>query len=145
MAGDLCHEVQCFRIELLAEGAEEAGCFQRKIPLVTDLSQSLCYGIVIDFSREGAGVQIPEEIGVMDMERLQPVTQHFDRIGGVMTGTVALIKNVAGAYGEYEQLVGGVDTLFKESSGKLQTYASNAYKTAGMSANDYMETIFSRD
>ena len=44
------------------------------------------------------------------------------------------------AYADYEQLVGGVDTLFKESSDKLQEYAANAYKTAGMSANQYMET-----
>jgi len=39
------------------------------------------------------------------------------------------------------RLVGGVDTLFKESSGKLQDYAANAYKTAGLSANEYMETV----
>lgn len=43
------------------------------------------------------------------------------------------------AYAEYEQLVGGVETLFKESSGQLQAYAADAYKEAGMSANQYME------
>lgn len=46
-------------------------------------------------------------------------------------------------YAQYEQLVGGVDTLFKNSSKKVQEYASNAYKTAGMSANEYMETVTS--
>lgn len=56
---------------------------------------------------------------------------------------VKLGKEVISAYADYEQLVGGVDTLFKESSGKLQEYASNAYKTAGLSANDYMETVTS--
>ena len=56
---------------------------------------------------------------------------------------VSLGKAVIEAYGEYEQLVGGVDTLFQESSGKLQEYAANAYKTAGMSANDYMSTVTS--
>ena len=50
-------------------------------------------------------------------------------------------KEVIAAYSDYEQLVGGVDTLFKDSSQELQTYAANAYKTAGMSANDYMETV----
>lgn len=45
------------------------------------------------------------------------------------------------SFAEYEQLVGGVDTLFKESSGKVQEYANNAYKTAGLSANAYMETV----
>ena len=34
-----------------------------------------------------------------------------------------------------------MDTLFKDSSQQLQTYAANAYKTAGLSANDYMETV----
>ena len=44
-------------------------------------------------------------------------------------------------YSDYEQLVGGVETLFKGSSGKVQQYAANAYKTAGMSANEYMSTV----
>ena len=55
--------------------------------------------------------------------------------------TVALTKSAVSAYGEYEQLVGGVDTLFKGSSKRVQEYAANAYKTAGMSANQYMETV----
>ena len=66
------------------------------------------------------------------------------------TGMIAGAGAVAGlvtksvqSYAEYEQLVGGVDTLFKESSSKVQEYAQNAYKTAGMSANQYMETVTS--
>lgn len=43
------------------------------------------------------------------------------------------------AYSNWEQLVGGVDKLFGEASGKLQQYAAEAYKTAGISANQYME------
>ena len=64
-------------------------------------------------------------------------------VAAAAAAAVSLGKAVVEAYGEYEQLVGGVDTLFKESSGKLQEYASNAYKTAGMSANDYMSTVTS--
>lgn len=45
------------------------------------------------------------------------------------------------AYADYEQLVGGVDTLFKGASAQVQNYAENAYRTAGMSANTYMETV----
>lgn len=82
----------------------------------------------------------------------------FEKLGGVLKGigaamgavavaagaaAVSLGKEVIAAYADYEQLVGGVDTLFKESSQELQTYAANAYKTAGMSANDYMETVTS--
>jgi chaperonin cofactor prefoldin len=82
----------------------------------------------------------------------------FEKLGRVLKGTavaaaavataaaaaaVKLGKEVLSAFGDYEQLVGGVDTLFKDSSGKLQDYAANAYKTAGLSANDYMETVTS--
>lgn len=48
-----------------------------------------------------------------------------------------------GHYAEYEQLVGGVETLFKGSSNKLIAYAEKAYKTAGMSSNQYMDTATS--
>lgn len=54
---------------------------------------------------------------------------------------VKLGKEVIAAYADYEQLVGGVDTLFKDSSQEIQRYATNAYKTAGLSANEYMETV----
>lgn len=59
------------------------------------------------------------------------------------TGMAALIKESIDQYAEYEQLVGGVDTLFKAASDKVQEYAANAYKTAGMSANEYMDTVTS--
>lgn len=68
-------------------------------------------------------------------------------MGAVVTAAaaaaVSLGKAVVESYAEYEQLVGGVDTLFKDSSAALQEYANNAYKTAGMSANDYMSTVTS--
>ena len=54
-----------------------------------------------------------------------------------------LTKKALNNYAEYEQLVGGVDTLFKDSSAKVQEYAANAYKTAGLSANEYMDTVTS--
>lgn len=59
------------------------------------------------------------------------------------TGVAALTKASIDQYAEYEQLVGGVDTLFKAASDKVQEYAANAYKTAGMSANEYMDTVTS--
>lgn len=54
-----------------------------------------------------------------------------------------LIKQSIADYGEYEQLVGGVETLFKDSAKTVMGYAKDAYKTAGLSANDYMETVTS--
>lgn len=47
------------------------------------------------------------------------------------------------SFAEYEQLIGGVETLFKESEDTVSGYADNAYKTAGLSANAYMETVTS--
>lgn len=52
-------------------------------------------------------------------------------------------KQAITGYADYEQLVGGVETLFKDSAGIVQDYANNAYKTAGLSANEYMETVTS--
>jgi len=60
------------------------------------------------------------------------------------TTAVAGLASVAvSSYADYEQLVGGVETLFKDSAGLVQEYAKNAYKTAGMTANQYMETVTS--
>lgn len=53
---------------------------------------------------------------------------------------VALTKSAVDGFAEYEQLVGGVETLFGESAQKVIDDASNAFRTAGMSMNDYMET-----
>ena len=60
-----------------------------------------------------------------------------------VAGVTALTKMGVEGYAQYEQLVGGVETLFKDSQGTVMKYAENAYKTAGMSANQYMETVTS--
>ena len=52
-------------------------------------------------------------------------------------------KSALNSYADYEQLIGGVETLFKDSAGVVEGYANNAYKTAGLSANQYMETVTS--
>lgn len=56
---------------------------------------------------------------------------------------IDLGKQSIQGFAEQEQLIGGVDTLFKENSAQVQQYANNAYKTAGLSANEYMETVTS--
>lgn len=52
----------------------------------------------------------------------------------------ALTGLAINSYADYEQLVGGVETLYKTSADKVQQYAADAYKTAGLSANEYMNT-----
>ena len=64
-------------------------------------------------------------------------TAAFATASATMVGAIA--KGSLDAYANYEQLVGGVDTLFKDSSAQLQAYAANAYKNQQMSANQYME------
>ena len=64
-------------------------------------------------------------------------------VGAAAAGIAALTTAAVNNYAEYEQLVGGVETLFKTSSDKVMGYAENAYKTAGLSANEYMETVTS--
>ena len=64
-------------------------------------------------------------------------------VGAAAAGITALTTAAVKNYAEYEQLVGGVETLFKQSADVVQQYAANAYKTAGMSANEYMDTVTS--
>ena len=54
-----------------------------------------------------------------------------------------ITKDAVSNFAEYEQLVGGVETLFKDSADKVMKYADQAYKTAGLSANQYMNTVTS--
>lgn len=63
--------------------------------------------------------------------------------GAAVAGIVGLTKSAVDNYAEYEQLIGGVETLFKNSAGIVKGYADEAYKSAGMSANEYMTTITS--
>lgn len=65
---------------------------------------------------------------------------------GLATAATAVGAAVAGIgasavkqYATYEQMVGGVETLFKDSAGTVQQYAAEAYRTAGVSANNYMQ------
>ena len=86
------------------------------------------------------------------------LSKAFGKIGGaaakvgkavgaaMLAGGAAMVKigkDAVASYADYEQLVGGVETLFKNSADVVMNYAQNAYKTAGLSANQYMETVTS--
>ncbi len=70
-------------------------------------------------------------------------------IGGITAGitaafgaaAVAVTKQSTDAYADYEQLTGGVETLFKNAASKVKAYAEDAFYTAGVDANEYMETV----
>ena len=69
------------------------------------------------------------------------LTKVIDKLGEAVEKIVDVGKQSLEAYSSYEQLVGGVETLFGESADKVQQYADRAFETAGLSANAYMETV----
>lgn len=75
------------------------------------------------------------------------ITSGIKAIGSAIKEVGSAILNFGkqslDSYANYEQLVGGVETLFKDSAGIVENYANNAYQTAGLSANEYMETVTS--
>ena len=80
--------------------------------------------------------------GIFDVtERVVKVSAAATTAGAAAVS--ALTTLAVNSYANYEQLVGGVETLYKSSADTVQKYAAIAYKTAGMSANDYMETATS--
>ena len=64
-------------------------------------------------------------------------------IGTVTTAFAGMVTASVKARGELEQNIGGVETLFKDSADKVIENANNAYKTAGLSANEYMQNVTS--
>lgn len=78
----------------------------------------------------GAGLKSAAKIGIA-------------AVTAVATAVGALGVQAMNAYADYEQLAGGVETLFGKSASIVQEYADRAYETAGMSANTYMETVTS--
>ena len=99
--------------------------------------------IVIDTKIDGKGAEkgvkaLSGKLGSLAKTGAVTITGLVTAASGIVTALTTLsIKQ----YAEYEQLVGGVETLFKKSSDQVIKYANNAYKTAGMSANEYMKTI----
>ena len=77
--------------------------------------------------------------GVLANLATKVITSAINGLKKLGSTAVSVGKQAIGSYAEYEQLVGGVETLFKDSASKVQEYASKAYKTAGMSANQYLE------
>jgi phage-related protein len=54
-----------------------------------------------------------------------------------------MTKKAIQSYADLEQNIGGVETLFKQSADRVIKNSQRAYKTAGLSANQYMETVTS--
>ncbi|MBP0958386.1 MAG: hypothetical protein J5997_13615 [Oscillospiraceae bacterium] len=82
------------------------------------------------------------KVGATASKALSAISKAALAVTGAAAAAVgALAKSAIDGYAEYEQLVGGVETLFEDSADVIKGYADEAYKTAGMSANAYMETV----
>ncbi|NFO38874.1 hypothetical protein FDB42_01920 [Clostridium botulinum] len=101
----------------------------------------------VDSSGAENGVKSLGKLGGMASNALGVATKAAAGMAvGITAATgavVALTKASIEQYAQYEQLTGGVETLFKDSSDTVMQYANVAYKTAGLSANEYMNTITS--
>ena len=81
--------------------------------------------------------------GILANLGTQVINSVINGLKALTSGIVNIGKQAIASYADYEQLIGGVETLFKDSAGTVEAYANNAYKTAGLSANQYMETVTS--
>jgi len=113
--------------------------------------------IQIEPSTKGIGKKLSGEMSSVGSSAGEKAGKGFNMSLGKIIGAAAVIgvakkgaeltkdfvSGAVGAYGEYEQLIGGVETLFGDSANVISGYADAAYRTAGLSANDYMETVTS--
>lgn len=81
-------------------------------------------------SKLGNGLKTAAKIGTM-------------AVSAAGTAIAVMTKQSLDSFAEYEQLTGGIETLFKDSSGKLKKYADDAFESAGLSSNKYMALVTS--
>jgi len=104
--------------------------------------------IELDDSSYVKGVNKAEKLGESLKGKMSAWTVAMGNLSADMVrkGVAAISNVVNGAidgYADYQQLIGGVETLFKGSADKVANYAKKSFKTTGLSANDYMETVTS--
>ena len=99
--------------------------------------------IIIDTTVDNSGAE--KDIKSLSRKIGSMAKTSATALAGMVAAATTAVATLTGLsvkqYAEYEQLTGGVETLFKNSSDKVMEYANNAYKAAGMSANEYMNTI----
>lgn len=102
---------------------------------------SLKFDTAVDSKGFQGGI---DKIGSLAADGCKAVAGAFAAAYAAAGAAVAgLTKTAVENYADYEQLVGGVETLFKDSADTVMDYANAAFETAGLSANAYMETVTS--
>ncbi len=143
------------RLETLKEAQRQMGSYAK----LTDAQKESYNQLSVEITKaEHALNSMNEEVKSMDRMDLSKLKEGLSQAGKVAAGVAAtvaaavaaaataigkLMKDAINSYAAYEQNVGGVETLFKENADIVIKNAKNAYRTAGVSANQYMETVTS--
>ena len=65
----------------------------------------------------------------------------FGAVSELSSKVVEVAQSSINSYKEYEQLIGGTETLFGNAANYVEDYADAAFKSAGLSANEYLNTV----
>lgn len=109
---------------------------------------NLAAKITLDDSSYKKGIQGAESMGRQLAGKMSAMTVAVGNLAADMirksVGAITGVVNGAmDGFADYQQLIGGVETLFKGSADKVAAYAKQSFRTTGLSANDYMETVTS--
>lgn len=113
----------------MADGIELGKAYVQIVPSAQGIKSALTE--MFDEETEGLGEQTGQSIGQKLVGTLKNVI--------VAAGIGKIISDSINLGGALQQSLGGVETLFKDSADTVKAYAAQAYKTVGLSANDYME------
>lgn len=113
----------------MADGIELGKAYVQIVPSAQGIKSALTE--MFDEETEGLGEQTGQSIGQKLVGTLKNVI--------VAAGIGKIISDSINMGGALQQSLGGVETLFKDSADTVKEYAAQAYRTVGLSANDYME------
>lgn len=113
----------------MADGIELGKAYVQIVPSAQGIKSALTE--MFDEETEGLGEQTGQSIGQKLVGTLKNVI--------VAAGIGKIISDSINMGGALQQSLGGVETLFKDSADTVKEYAAKAYRTVGLSANDYME------
>ena len=113
----------------MADGIELGKAYVQIVPSAQGIKSALTE--MFDEETDGLGEQTGQSIGQKLIGTLKKVI--------VAAGIGKIISDSINMGGALQQSLGGVETLFKDSADTVKEYAAQAYRTAGLSANDYME------
>ena len=113
----------------MADGIELGKAYVQIVPSAQGIKSALTE--MFDEETDGLGEQTGQSIGQELIGTLKKVI--------VAAGIGKIISDSINMGGALQQSLGGVETLFKDSADTVKEYAAQAYRTVGLSANDYME------